>query len=176
MTSAGKSGRWRQRHRDDVDLRTPVAARLDCNLSRWRVVAKCLLALRLHIVLASPRADGRRAHGRSALSDLAHCTQPAVHPRLQCPFAALLLRVRRPRNGSVSTVSAQNVSDHPADLDGDRRDRLSGGCADKTLAAGDPPATIIGGPSSRTRTGSQPPLRKLWDTRSATAEIRRPTS
>ena len=54
MTSAGKSGRWRQRHRDDVDLRTPVAARLDCNLSRWRVVAKCLLALRLHIVLASP--------------------------------------------------------------------------------------------------------------------------
>ena len=42
------------------------------------------------------RADGRRAHGRSALSDLAHCTQPAVHPRLQCPFAALLLRVRRP--------------------------------------------------------------------------------
>ena len=149
-----------------MDLRTPVAG-------GWIAISADGGWFEMFASSAAPhricfsRADVRRAHGRSALSDLAHCTQP----RCTLDFNVRLLRCYYAYGAPetiVSTVSAQNVSDHPADLDGDRRDRLSGGCADKALAAGDPPATIIGGPSSGTRTGSQPPLRKLWDTRSAT--------
>jgi hypothetical protein len=148
----------------------------------WTLEAKTPMASGCEMLASSAaphrigisRADVRRAHGRSALSDLAHRTQPAVHPRLQCPGAALRLRVRRPRNRSVSTVLAQNVSDDPADLDGDRHDRLSGGCADKAVAAGDPQRRSLAVRAAEP--GGSQPLRRRWDTRSATAEDRRPTS
>lgn len=120
-------------------------------LRGWMAISAAASGCEMFASSAAPhrigfsRADVRRAHGRSALSDLADRTQPAVHRRLQCPGAALPLRVRRPRNGSVSTVSGQERVRPPADLDGDRRDRLSGSCANKAVTPGVPPATIIGG-------------------------------
>jgi hypothetical protein len=159
MTSAGKSGRWRQRHRDDVDLRMPVAARLDGNLSRLRVVAKCLLALRLHIVLASPGLTFVVLTVAVLFPTLPTARSPRCtldfNVRVRCHYA-----YGRPRNRSVSTVSAPECVRPPADLDGDRRDRLSGAALTKRWLLAIPPAKIIGGPSSRTRAGSQP-LRRL---------------
>ena len=119
------------------------------------------------------RADVRRAHGRSALSDLAHRTQPEVHPDFNVRVLRCYYAYGAPGTDRYPPFRPQNVSDHPADLDGDRRDRLSGGCADKAVVAGDPQRRSSAVRAAETRTGSQP-LRRLWD--SATTEIRRPTS
>jgi hypothetical protein len=88
--------------------------------------------------IGSPRADVRRAHGRSALSDAAHRMQPEVHPDfnvrvLRCYYAYCAHGTDR-----YPPFRPQNVSDHRPILTGTAATSYPGAALTKAVAAGDP--------------------------------------